>query len=312
MDNTQYTRHPVSAAYGDMSEEEKSILSGSILLQGYDGNEPVVSLPDNQIIDGWHRYQVCLEIGISPVFETRDMKPLQIYEYTRAKHQGRRNKTPSERAESDVLAKRACGMEFAPRGRPRKAAPEDAEDVEPTQYIKAEDVAKDAQVSIGTAQQAVANVKHQESGDSAPRQKEQRRKPASTEQPSREQARAERAMRSEMEEMRDQIDSLERSLDQERATNETLKERIAIIETSADPDEQKRLEDIKLREDLIVTLESQIAEWQTKHADVSRDLRKAKSQVTKLQNHIAKLEKTLEDLNAVDASVVGEDINEAF
>jgi hypothetical protein len=60
-----YQRHPLSAAWPNMSPEEYASLIESIQMHGQ--RDPIVLL-DDQILDGWHRYRACLDAGMEPMF----------------------------------------------------------------------------------------------------------------------------------------------------------------------------------------------------------------------------------------------------
>lgn len=54
-------RHYLSAAWGDMPEEELQALVEDIKANGQ--REPIVLL-DGQVLDGWHRYSACQRLGV--------------------------------------------------------------------------------------------------------------------------------------------------------------------------------------------------------------------------------------------------------
>lgn len=58
-------RHPLSAAFPDLSDEEFTALKDSI---ERNGQRDKILLFEDQILDGWHRYQACLQLGKAPVF----------------------------------------------------------------------------------------------------------------------------------------------------------------------------------------------------------------------------------------------------
>ena len=59
------TRHPLSAAFPDLSDEEFKSLKDSI---ERNGQRDKILLFEGQILDGWHRYRACLELGKEPIF----------------------------------------------------------------------------------------------------------------------------------------------------------------------------------------------------------------------------------------------------
>lgn len=61
-----YERHPISASWPDMLAEDFMALKDSIEVSGL--REPIV-LYEGMILDGWHRYNACLEVGAVAEFE---------------------------------------------------------------------------------------------------------------------------------------------------------------------------------------------------------------------------------------------------
>jgi len=59
------TRHPLSAAFPDLSDEEFTAFKESIRRNGQ--REKIVTF-EGKILDGWHRHKACLELGIDPKF----------------------------------------------------------------------------------------------------------------------------------------------------------------------------------------------------------------------------------------------------
>ena len=61
----QLTRHPLSALWGDMPEEQyREFVEG---IQKRHIRQMIMTL-DDKVLDGWHRYKACLELGIEPFF----------------------------------------------------------------------------------------------------------------------------------------------------------------------------------------------------------------------------------------------------
>ena len=59
----QLTRHPLSALWGDMPEDQyREFVEG---IQERHIRQMIMTL-DGKILDGWHRYKACLELGIEP------------------------------------------------------------------------------------------------------------------------------------------------------------------------------------------------------------------------------------------------------
>ncbi len=79
-------------------EDELGALRESLLVDGL--RHPIVRLrtPYGAIVDGWHRYLLCLELGIEPQFETVSMTPHEAKAWVIRQHIGRRNLTKYQRA----------------------------------------------------------------------------------------------------------------------------------------------------------------------------------------------------------------------
>lgn len=106
-----YQRHPISASWPDMAQEDFIALKDSIDASGL--REPIV-LFEGMILDGWHRYSACMEIGFKPVFEDfTDEDPVQ---YVQDKHT-RRPLTLTQRMTAIALM-----HTWKTRGKPSKSA----------------------------------------------------------------------------------------------------------------------------------------------------------------------------------------------
>jgi len=88
-----YSRHALSAAFPTMSESQFADLIEDVRQNGL--NEPIV-LFEQQILDGWNRYQACQEAGVKPYFtEYQGADPVQ---YVKSKNLFRRHLSESQRA----------------------------------------------------------------------------------------------------------------------------------------------------------------------------------------------------------------------
>jgi len=61
------TRHPLSAEYADLEGQRRESLLADIREHGFDARYPIV-LHDGQILDGWQRQTVCVELDIEPTY----------------------------------------------------------------------------------------------------------------------------------------------------------------------------------------------------------------------------------------------------
>jgi hypothetical protein len=60
-------RHPLSAAYVDISGDQWTEFVVSMHANGFDKRKPI-TLFEGKILDGWQRYRACRELGIKPTF----------------------------------------------------------------------------------------------------------------------------------------------------------------------------------------------------------------------------------------------------
>ena len=61
----QLTRHPLSTLWPDIPEDQyREFVEG--LREGH--LRQMIMTLDGMVLDGWHRYKACLELGIEPFF----------------------------------------------------------------------------------------------------------------------------------------------------------------------------------------------------------------------------------------------------
>ena len=102
-------RHPLSAEWGDMGKREYKMLVEDIAKHG--PLNPIYTL-DDKILDGWHRYQACIETGKEPVIEAFTGNPVP---FVISQNAMRRNYEGTVR--SQIIA-RLLGSKWAKAGRP--------------------------------------------------------------------------------------------------------------------------------------------------------------------------------------------------
>lgn len=127
-------QHPLSAAFPAMSGDDFAALVEDIKANGQ--REPVM-VHEGMVLDGWHRYQACTQLGIKPQQFTfpADKDPVA---FVLSHNLHRRHLTPSQRAAAVV----ACS-EWAPAHRPKKQEPGST-------FSKNDDLAKAAGVTPRT------------------------------------------------------------------------------------------------------------------------------------------------------------------
>lgn len=99
----QFTRHPISAEFRDFTPEEYQAMKDSLLQDGQ--RDDIVSYEDT-ILDGWHRYTACLDIGIEP--RIKGYTGADAEGYARRVNIARRHESKSDRDER-ILRMRSQG-----------------------------------------------------------------------------------------------------------------------------------------------------------------------------------------------------------
>jgi len=88
-----YQQHPLSAAWPAMQADEYQALKDSIEVIGI---QNPITLLENMVIDGWHRYSAAVELGVAcPVKPLGDVDPV---DFVKSQNEARRNVTASQRA----------------------------------------------------------------------------------------------------------------------------------------------------------------------------------------------------------------------
>jgi len=151
---SQYTRHPLSAAWGDMPQAEFSAMVDDVEKRGQ--LEHIV-LFGGLVLDGWHRYRACVECGIAPM--VREFNGGDALTFVISANALRRHQTPEQRAAA-VLAcvelRRAGDNQHAAPVR-NEVTPSDVTSQKPIRTIA--EVAKLAKVSKSTVDRVIAKSK---------------------------------------------------------------------------------------------------------------------------------------------------------
>ncbi len=107
-----YKQHPLSAAFPAMQPDEYQSLVDSITTIGV---QNPITLLDGMVIDGWHRYQAAISLGMDcPTVELDDTDPR---DFVLAQNKARRNLTASQRADAVTSV-----YQWAPAHREKKGA----------------------------------------------------------------------------------------------------------------------------------------------------------------------------------------------
>ena len=132
-------QHPLSAAFPGMTKADLSALTDDIAEEGQ--REPITIYQD-MILDGWHRYQACVACGRVPI--TVELPTgVDPVAFVKSHNLFRRHLTGSQRAEAVV----ACA-DWAKVGRPGNSAP--------GTELTAKTMAKEAEVGTRTVEHAKA------------------------------------------------------------------------------------------------------------------------------------------------------------
>jgi len=109
-----YERHILSAAWGDMPEDEFQALVDDI---DVNGQRDPITLFDGAVLDGWHRYRACeqLMLNVNTVTLADDEDPIA---WVISKNAKRRSLNASQRA----MAVAEC-QAWAPEGKPANSVP---------------------------------------------------------------------------------------------------------------------------------------------------------------------------------------------
>ena len=72
IDGITYTRHPLSALFGNLSDEDYALLKSSIEQVGQQRPILLAAGDGHQVLDGWNRLRALSELGLSPVTRRAD------------------------------------------------------------------------------------------------------------------------------------------------------------------------------------------------------------------------------------------------
>lgn len=131
-----FEQHPLSAAFPSMSEED--FLALKLDLRAHGQRDPIV-IHEGKVLDGWHRYQALLELGM--YVDKINFLGTDPAAFVTSKNAHRRHLTPSQRAAAAVAV-----AQWAEVGRPKVG-----EAASP--FLTVTQMAEAAQVSERTIQQ---------------------------------------------------------------------------------------------------------------------------------------------------------------
>ena len=158
---TEYEQHPVGQICRHYNKEEAEALVESMQTHGFMYQHPV-TMYEGMVLDGWHRYQVALHLGLDPIFVEYDED--DPAGFVLSENMVRRHLTPAERVllaqEGKKLAEQGTNQyrgldpgsdpleSEEPGVIPGTTLPDPEELPEPV--VTRQEVAKAAGVSVGT------------------------------------------------------------------------------------------------------------------------------------------------------------------
>lgn len=145
-----YKQHALSAAFPSMSEADLGILAVDI--KAYGLHNPI-TIFEGQVIDGWHRWQACMQVKIKPEFVNLDDTTDPVA-FVRSMNGHRRHLTGSQRAASEVALRG-----WAQTGKNQHQKEGGSLVAIEAQAPTSKEMAKAAGVSIGTIEHAKAAQK---------------------------------------------------------------------------------------------------------------------------------------------------------
>jgi protein gp37 len=113
---TEYKQHPLSAAFPGMSDDEFGELRADIAANGL---HHAITLYEDAVLDGWHRYCACDQTGREARFEAFEGTWRQAIAFVKSANVARRHLTPGERA---MVAATIANL---PASRPNKSRLDD-------------------------------------------------------------------------------------------------------------------------------------------------------------------------------------------
>ncbi len=140
--NADHKQHPLSAVFDSMSDTEHAALTADIQKHGLINP---ITLYQNEVLDGWHRYQACAGTGIAPRYvEYEGDDPAA---FVQSVNHHRRHSTASRRAMAVALCSewRAHGNQMASNSHQNSQS--------------AEDMARRAGVSLATIKDCKAIIR---------------------------------------------------------------------------------------------------------------------------------------------------------
>lgn len=94
---TEYRQHPLSAAFPPMTDDEFAELRADIAANGL--RNPITVYED-EVLDGWHRYCACDQAGVTPCFDVFTGEWRDAIRFVVSANVARRHLTPGERADA--------------------------------------------------------------------------------------------------------------------------------------------------------------------------------------------------------------------
>ena len=310
----KYTRHPLSIVWGDMPGPEYKKLKADIKKNGV--LFPITVIEEEQptgketlVLDGWHRYRACCELGIDcpeDGWSAEDSSPASL---VLSANLHRRNLTPSQRAAA-VVACRKWKKPGRPQTAPADPPSTEASPPEETSASIAE-MAKEAQVSQRTISDAKAAQEAGMGQEVLSGQRSASEAAAST--PARKKAKKKKAAKKRAAIGASGAVNIEKSLEKALKERNNYKEKLDFMEKEGSPVSATRQKTFDTQRALIKSLKADLAAAKKKYNAAeaeNKDLRKAAKSGAQLQKkinsyyaQISNLKRKVEDLKIENRNI---------
>ena len=283
----KYARHPLSLVWGNMPGPEflklkKDIKKNGVLFPITVIEEEQPAGKETLVLDGWHRYRACCELGIDcpeDGWSPEDSSPASL---VLSANLHRRNLTPSQRAAAVV----ACRKWKKP-GRPVQTPPSPGTQEPPESGASIAEMASEAQVSKRTISDAKAAQEAGMGQEVLSGQRSASEAAAST--PGRKKAKKKKAAKKRAAIGASGAVNIEKSLEKALKERNDYKEKLDFMEKEGSPVSATRQKTFDTQRTLIKSLKADLATVKKKYNAAeaeNKDLRKAVKSGAQLQKKI--------------------------
>lgn len=291
--NKMLTRHPLSAAYGDMLPEDFIAFQDSI---GTDGVQEPARTFEGKILDGWQRYHTAMGLGMECPLEPFEGTLEEAKAFVKRKHR-RRNQTASQRALAEAAVSSYIGKP-AP-GAVSKTVSEMAENAGVSQRTMEQAVAVVAKATPEVKQAVMDGTISLKRAEKIARKPKARQKAAITAPPAPSRpawrpAGTAPLPRPEVGISKQEADELREAIGVLTEENERLTDRVAVLASNGGATDEERLQYSAILEELrarIKTLEAELSAVKAQRTHYMDEASELKKQCAMYRNQLAKYAK---------------------